>query len=157
MSVDKLKVTLPVGDWLRGQPDKLAGVMLTHMHLDHIWGSPDLPKGTPLYAGPGETTARKFDHLFVKGITDDLLAKHSEVREWPFRADPDGRFAGVHDVFGDGSLWALWMPGHTPGSTAYLARTPQGAVLLTGDVCHTAWGWRNGVPPGTCRPPPQIH
>jgi len=34
-------------------------------------------------------------------------------------ADPSGLFAGVLDVFGDGSFWALWVPGHTPGSTAY--------------------------------------
>jgi len=28
-------------------------------------------------------------------------------------------------------------------------RTPDGPVLLTGDVCHTRWGWDNGVEPGT--------
>jgi glyoxylase-like metal-dependent hydrolase (beta-lactamase superfamily II) len=55
----------------------------------------------------------------------------------------------VLDVFGDGSLWALWTPGHTPGSTAYLARTTTGPVLFTGDTCHTAWGWHNQVEPGS--------
>jgi len=54
----------------------------------------------------------------------------------------------VLDVFGDGTVWALAVPGHTPGSTAYLARTPTGPVLLVGDACHTAWGWENGVEPG---------
>jgi glyoxylase-like metal-dependent hydrolase (beta-lactamase superfamily II) len=62
---------------------------------------------------------------------------------------PDGTFAGVSDVLGDGSLWGIWVPGHTPGSVAFLARTPGGPVLLTGDACHTAWGWKNGVAPGT--------
>jgi glyoxylase-like metal-dependent hydrolase (beta-lactamase superfamily II) len=71
------------------------------------------------------------------------------VSEWQFQPDADGRFAGVIDVFGDGSLWALLAPGHTPGSTAYLARTVNGPVLLTGDVCHTAWGWQHDVPPGS--------
>jgi glyoxylase-like metal-dependent hydrolase (beta-lactamase superfamily II) len=55
----------------------------------------------------------------------------------------------VLDVFGDGSFWAISAPGHTPGSIAFLARTPHGPVLLTGDVCHTAWGWQHGVEPGT--------
>ena len=41
------------------------------------------------------------------------------------------------------------MPGHTPGSTAYLVRTPKGPVLLTGDASHTRWGWDHGVEPGT--------
>ncbi len=63
--------------------------------------------------------------------------------------DPDGRFAGILDVFGDGSFWALWTPGHTPGSTSYLARTARGPVLFTGDVCHTRFGWENDVEPGS--------
>ena len=53
------------------------------------------------------------------------------------------------DVFGDGSFWAIWVPGHTAGSTAFVARTPNGPVLFTGDACHTTWGWQNGVEPGT--------
>ena len=52
-------------------------------------------------------------------------------------------------MIGDGSLWALSMPSHTPGSTFYLARTTDGPVLLTGDTCHTRWGWDHAVTPGT--------
>ncbi len=149
MNVEALRVTVPLGAWLAGQREPLRGVLFTHLHLDHIWGAPDLPPGTPLYTGPGEGAARKFDHLFVQGLTDDLLEGQKELREWAFGADPDGRFAGVLDVFGDGSVWALWTPGHTPGSTAYLVRTPEGPVLFTGDTCHTRWGWEHGVPPGS--------
>ena len=58
-------------------------------------------------------------------------------------------FEGVVDIFGDGSAWALWVPGHTGGSTAYLLRTPRGPVLLTGDACHTRWGWDHSVEPGS--------
>ena len=60
-----------------------------------------------------------------------------------------GTFDGVLDVFGDGSVWALSVPGHTPGSTAYLVRSKAGPVLLTGDACHTRWGWEHHVEPGT--------
>ncbi len=63
--------------------------------------------------------------------------------------DPDGRFAGVLDVFGDGSLFALYVPGHTAGSTAHLARTVEGPVLFTGDTASTVWGWEHLVEPGT--------
>lgn len=52
------------------------------------------------------------------------------------------------DVFGDGTLWAIWVPGHTEGSTACLARTADGPVLFVGDACHTRWGWDNAVEPG---------
>jgi glyoxylase-like metal-dependent hydrolase (beta-lactamase superfamily II) len=46
-------------------------------------------------------------------------------------------------------VWALWVPGHTPGSTAYLVRTTKGPVLLVGDASHTRWGWEHDVEPGT--------
>jgi glyoxylase-like metal-dependent hydrolase (beta-lactamase superfamily II) len=88
-------------------------------------------------------------NLFEKGVYDAALEGKAPLAQVSFAPDPDGRFAGVSDVFGDGSLWAIWAPGHTPGSTAFLARTPKGPVLLTGDACHTAWGWQHGVGPGT--------
>ncbi len=148
MQSDKLHAAQPLGAWLNAQPDAVAGVLFTHLHIDHIWGVPDLPP-TPLYVGPGESTAREFQHLFVQGPTDALLAGQKQLLELAFQPDADGRFAGLLDVFGDGTLWAIWTPGHTPGSVAYIARTPQGPVLFTGDTCHTAWGWQHGVPPGT--------
>src|SRR5207237_10380367 len=114
-------------------------VTLTHLHLDHVSGLPDVPHGTPIYAGPRELTAHTFNNMFVRSSIDRAFAGQDAVAEWPFAPDPDGRFAGVLDIFGDGSVWAIHVPGHTPGSTAYLLRTPQGPVLLTGDVCHTAW------------------
>ena len=49
----------------------------------------------------------------------------------------------------DGSVWAIWVPGHTVGSTAFIARTAEGPVLLVGDTSHTSWGWLNGVEPGS--------
>ncbi|MCJ8272243.1 MAG: MBL fold metallo-hydrolase, partial [Psychrosphaera sp.] len=48
-------------------------------------------------------------------------------------------FTGDHDVFGDGSVVILQMPGHTPGHTALkviLAKT--GPVLISGDLYHQA-------------------
>jgi glyoxylase-like metal-dependent hydrolase (beta-lactamase superfamily II) len=71
------------------------------------------------------------------------------LQEFQFTKDPDGKFDGVIDVFGDGSLFAILTPGHTEGHVSYLARTSTGPVLLTGDACHTRWGWEHGVEPGT--------
>jgi glyoxylase-like metal-dependent hydrolase (beta-lactamase superfamily II) len=138
-----------LGDWLAQQPVAPKGVFLTHLHLDHIMGMPDLPPNTPIYAGPGETTARSFKNLFTQGSSDRELEKLGPLNELAFQPDSAGRFEGVLDVFGDGSLWALWVPGHTPGSIAYVVRTPKGPVLLTGDASHTRWGWEHDVEPGT--------
>jgi N-acyl homoserine lactone hydrolase len=149
MGVDKMTFEHPLGDWLAQHPGPISGVFFTHLHLDHVAGAPDLPKRTPLFGGPGETTASSPLFFATQGTIDDALHALPAVAEWNFTPDPDGRFAGVVDVFGDGSFWALWTPGHTPGSTAYVARTKTGPVLYTGDTSHTRWGWENDVEPGS--------
>jgi len=53
------------------------------------------------------------------------------------------------DFFGDGSLWVIAAPGHTPGSLAFLANTSRGPVLFAGDTGHTRWGWEHQVEPCT--------
>lgn len=146
--MDTVKVNVDLKTWLGQQSQPLAGVFLTHLHLDHILGMPDVTHGTPIFIGPGEAQAHGFLNLFTRPTTDRALSGQSTLLEWKFQADPTRRFRGVLDVFGDGSLWALHVPGHTPGSTAYLARTPQGPVLLVGDASHTSWGWEHGVEPG---------
>jgi N-acyl homoserine lactone hydrolase len=133
----------------------LAGVFLTHLHLDHVMGMPDVPPQTPIYAGPGETTPRSLTNAVLRPNLERLLAGHAPIQEWKFAPDAAGRFDGVIDVFGDGSLWAIWVPGHTPGSTAYVVRTAHGPVLLTGDASHTRWGWDHDVEPGTYSADPE--
>lgn len=147
MHAEHLRVTNDAASVV-GKERAIAGVFFTHLHLDHVSGMPDVPRGTPLWAGPGETSQRFFLNAFVKGTTDRELEGHEPIQEWAFTRDPDGRFDGVLDVFGDQTVYAIATPGHTAGSTSYLARTPSGPVLFVGDTCHTAWGWDHGVEPG---------
>lgn len=146
---EAMKFHEPLGDWLAKQQEPLQGVFLTHLHVDHIMGMPDVPAGTAVYTGPGEASASAFMNVFAQGTANRQLEGKAPLGEWAYEPDSAGRFAGVLDIFGDGSVWALWVPGHTPGSTAYVVRTPQGPVLLTGDASHTRWGWEHDVEPGT--------
>jgi len=149
MNTESLVIHQTTAEWLAQQNEPLAGVFLTHLHLDHVMGLPDVPAGTPVYVGPGEPTASNFLYMFSRGTIDRMLESTDALRVWPFESEPDGRFEGVVDIFGDGSVWAIHVPGHTPGSTAFLVRTPSGSKLLVGDASHTRWGWENGVEPGT--------
>jgi glyoxylase-like metal-dependent hydrolase (beta-lactamase superfamily II) len=149
MKLERLHVRNALGDFLATQNEPLRGVFFTHLHLDHVSGGPDLPPGTPLFAGPREPDDKALQNLVLAPNIDRALAGQGTIAEWQFEPDPEHRFDGVLDVFGDGSVWALLVPGHTPGSTAFVVRTPEGPVLLTGDVCHTAWGWNHDVVPGT--------
>jgi glyoxylase-like metal-dependent hydrolase (beta-lactamase superfamily II) len=148
MHREKMRFHVTTAEWLRGQ-QKPSGVFLTHLHFDHVTGMRDVPASTPVYAGPGEAKHRSFMNFFTESSADQALSGKGPLREWKFAPDPDGQFAGILDIFGDRSVFALQVPGHTQGSTAYVARTPQGAVLFTGDASHTTWGFAHEVEPGT--------
>ena len=52
------------------------------------------------------------------------------------------------DVFGDGSVIMLRMPGHTPGHSGLLVRLKDmGPVLLTGDLVHFRENYDSGGVP----------
>ncbi len=144
MNIDKLKTNISTAEILKTLPGPLQGVFLTHLHLDHILGMPDIGNRVPVYIGPGDIAHSAFLHLFVQGSADRLLAGKAALREWRFDREHD-----AIDVFGDGSVWVLHTPGHSPGSVAFLIRSKEGPVLITGDTCHTGFGWANGVEPGS--------
>lgn len=149
MHLERLRVREPLGDYLKHIDQPVRGVFFTHLHLDHVLGARDLPPSTPLYVGPGETRERAFLNAVVQGTTNAELEGKPPLREWHFDASTEPEQLSVIDLFGDRTAWAIWVPGHTPGSVAFLVRTPKGPVLLTGDACHTRWGWENQVEPGT--------
>ena len=151
--IDKMQIRHDTLSIIKSEGAPLKGVFMTHLHLDHISGIPDIPKDIPIYTGPGEAAESKFENFFVEGMEDHLFDGRPPLQELQFTKDPDGKFEGVIDVFGDGSLFAILTPGHTAGHVSYLARTPTGPVLLTGDACHTRWGWEHGVEIGraSCR------
>jgi N-acyl homoserine lactone hydrolase len=149
MHLEALKIRRPLGDWLAGQAEPVRGVLLTHLHPDHVTGMPDVAAGTPVYVGPGEAGQRGFLQIFVQPNLDRALSGKGDLETWTFAPEASGAFEGVVDLFGDGTVWGLWVPGHTAGSMAWLVRTPRGPVLLTGDACISRWGWDHDVEPGT--------
>jgi glyoxylase-like metal-dependent hydrolase (beta-lactamase superfamily II) len=102
----------------------------------------------PVIVGPGELDGRSAENAVMRSTYRGLLADHRLEALDPARATALDGFDAAWDLVGDGSLWAVWVPGHTAGSLAFLARTTEGPVLLTGDTSHTRWGWDHGVTPG---------
>lgn len=145
---DKLKLNKSTAEILQRLDGKLSGVFFTHLHFDHITGMPDIPNDVPLYIGATESTDTNLKNMFTRGASDQLLQGKQPLQEWHFRPDPQNNFEGIIDVFEDGSVFAISVPGHTSGSVAFLVRTTHGPVLLTGDTCITRWGWEHTVEPG---------
>jgi len=148
MNLKQLKVKETLGDWMNKNPEKINGVFLTHMHIDHVMGGTDLTKEIPIFTGPRESTHKAFINLFVQGSTNDLLGEEKTIQELEFsNSDPDLGLS-VLDFFGDGSFLVIHCPGHTPGSLAFLVHSTTGLHLVLGDTSHTTFGWENNVPPG---------
>lgn len=140
----------PLGDILDRQSAPLSAVLVTHTHADHVLGLPDVPPDVPVWIGPGELDGRAAGNVLLRRTYNQLLNDRPGLRTWDYSDAPAlGPVEHALDVLGDGSLWALYVPGHSPGHTAYLANTTKGWALITGDASHTYWGWANGVEPGT--------
>lgn len=148
LNLDGLVVREDMKAWVEAN-GPIAGIFLTHSHIDHIMGLPDIPASVPVYFGPGETRVRELTHLFTRRTVDAMIDPERDVFQWRFEPGLDDRFEGILDVFGDGSFYVLYTPGHTAGSVSFLAITDGDPVLMVGDASHTDWGWRHCVPPGT--------
>ena len=97
-------------------------VGISHNHGDHVGQLPDFVN-KPLLVG-------KPDFDAAAGKKDDPFAA------WRGAGRPLTAMVGDHDIFGDGNVIALFLPGHTPGHYALLVKLKSGPVLLSGDTVH---------------------
>lgn len=118
-----------VASQLRSRGSSPRAVFLTHLHGDHTSGLVDLPASVPAVFGRGEDTfmqkAMLGDHL-------DGRPLHALDFDEAHALPP---FERVLDLLGDGSVWALSTPGHSPNHVSYLVNAQSGPVLITGDAC----------------------
>ncbi|MDQ0136954.1 glyoxylase-like metal-dependent hydrolase (beta-lactamase superfamily II) [Neorhizobium galegae] len=123
------------------KPDQIGIVGISHNHFDHIGQAATFAKAT-LMIGAGDWESLHEDPLPF-GVMPALVQPWMDGKA---KIDP---VSGDRDVFGDGSVMMLAMPGHTKGETALLVKLPQsGPVLLSGDVVHFEEQiGNNGVPP----------
>ncbi|HJN78351.1 MAG TPA: MBL fold metallo-hydrolase [Myxococcota bacterium] len=139
------EVVEPLEDILEGVT--LKGAALTHKHADHVLGVGALPDELPIITGPDEWTETAPEYAAFRHAYKGLL-QGKTVRELDLEDSVRiGEFQ-CWDLTGDGGFWALYTPGHTPGSLSFLVNGPDQEVLLVGDTSHTWWGWDAGVEPG---------
>lgn len=134
-----LSITRTIVNQLRQigiSPERINFVGISHRHDDHIGQAADFPKAALLIGAE--------DFETVKGRAESA----PRFAPWIKGGSKVEKVQGDHDVFGDGSVVMLDMPGHTEGHHSLLVRLPRtGPVLLTGDLWHFTENYRNrGVP-----------
>ena len=116
-------------------PEDITFVGLSHYHFDHIGQAAAFPGATLLMG------ARDYAVAAAWPPAKERLAP------WVSGGGRVERIEGDHDVFGDGRVTVLALPGHTEGHQALLVRLASGPVLLSGDLYHFAEQIGNrGVP-----------
>lgn len=119
-------------------PAQVKYVGLSHSHGDHIGQANLFPQAT-LLVGKGD-----WEVLSDAKVTPN----QSAIAPWLSGGSKVEPLTADKDVFGDGSVIILNMPGHTPGHRSLLVRLKgMGNVLLTGDLAHFHENYdSNGVP-----------
>ena len=122
------------------KPEQIALVGISHYHFDHTGQAAEFAKAK-LLIGRADLEALKTEPAPF-GADPSLLAP------WLKGGASVEEVTGDKDIYGDGSVTMLSMPGHTPGSYALLVRLKEkGAVLLSGDIVHFEEQFKvNGVP-----------
>jgi N-acyl homoserine lactone hydrolase len=104
-------------------------VISSHLHFDHSGGHHLFPDAK-FYAGPGEMAAAHFPPAL--GAFCFIPEHLARMQPWDWReVTPQGL-----DLFGDGSIMLLSMPGHTVGELSLKVRLASRTFILTGDAVH---------------------
>jgi len=136
--------------------EEIRYVILSHFHADHIGGARDFPSARFLYPLASYEAVRSLGSVratragFIAGLLPDkfeetALPIEREAARVPL-ADgipfPEGR-----DLFGDGSLIAIPLPGHAAGQIGLLLSTASAEVLLCADAAWSSRALRENRPP----------
>jgi len=115
------------------KPADVDVVGISHMHQDHVGQAAEFPNAKLLIG---------------KGDFEQTRGKDDPFGPWRREGAKVQAVTADVDVFGDGSVTALHLPGHTPDHLALLVKLASGPVLLSGDLYHSRDAReKRGVPP----------
>ncbi|MFL5625913.1 MAG: MBL fold metallo-hydrolase [Ktedonobacteraceae bacterium] len=127
----------------------LQFALLSHLHWDHVSGIPDLP-GVPLRINRVEYDAAKLGLLDSnRGLVRRLMG-NNPIELFDCAGPTYEGFRSSLDLFGDGSIMLVPLPGHTPGQVGmFINRSNGPRLFLLGDA---AWINENYLRPATMHP-----
>lgn len=124
---------------LRDNGFSIAGILLTHGHFDHIWGSKELREltGAKIYAYEGE-----------REVCEDTGNNVSSRCGRPYTVVPDEYVKdGAKLTIAGITCKLIATPGHTQGSCCYYFE--QAGILISGDTLFRESVGRTDLPTGS--------
>lgn len=109
---------------LRAKGFQVKGILLTHGHFDHIWGTNKLRElsGAPIYAYEEE-----------KALCEDAITNVSDQVGRPYTVIPDKYLKDGEEItIADMTCKLIATPGHTVGSCCYYFEEAE--ILIAGDT-----------------------
>ena len=129
------------------KPSDIDFVGISHYHDDHTGQLAAFPDAT-LLIGANDWNAVSAATAPAGVDAKAYAERRARFAPWIGRGKLEAVKGDRRDVFGDGTVLMLDLPGHTPGHRGLLVKlAKKGNVLLTGDVTHFHENYRsNGVP-----------
>jgi N-acyl homoserine lactone hydrolase len=123
---------------------RLLGVLVTHVHWDHVSGLDSLR--APVWINEAE---RRYGATDSHGAVFRAVSQGLPTREYTFDGPEYLGFPSSFDVHGDGSVVVALAAGHTPGSVVVFVTLPSGKrYAFIGDLT-----WQmDGITRGAERP-----
>lgn len=137
-------------------PEDIAWVVVSHLHGDHIGGLADFPQARIACSRAAwhDLQARSRLGALRIGLLPTLLAQWKvtspdwfEERPAVALPPPFEAFGSAADLFGDGSLLLVPLPGHAAGHFGALFDDGHGPVLLAADASWSTQAIRDNTPP----------
>ena len=134
------------------RPADIGIIVLSHFHADHIAGLRDFPQAR-IMATPEafqEVAHRQGLSALRRAFIPELLPTDFQDRFDPLTGFDGPDLPGLGracDLFQDGSLLVVRLPGHACGQVGLLARTPQGSQFFAADAAWVTQAIRTPRPP----------
>ena len=118
-------------------PSDLDYVLMTHLDVDHVSGLPLVRDARHIMA-----SAQEIEESASPDVRyEPRLWRGVGIEPMPLAPDSEAPFDQSWDVFGDGTVLAFLMPGHTAGSVVVQLTGRNGFALVVGDVGYNARSW----------------
>lgn len=124
-------------------------VVMTHLHADHASGMAEFGGATFVLSEREWTAATTAARPLSQGYITRHFDYAFDYRTVSFESGVTSysSFGRTFDLFGDGSVRLVYLPGHTPGHVGLICRLRDRDLVIAGDAIYTRRQLEDAPPP----------